>query len=177
MTLVEVMVAAGVLAITAMSGFSGFLLLNRYAANLRNITVARSLCQERIEQAMTLPFRPGASTPVVPSAPSADPTSTGARTILGTATNYTNGAFNAGNDVQTSTETIPFFTKQESTNITTDPTVVFTRTVTVSPANLNAYASSGAGASLNIIKFTVTVSWTFRNSNYSTAMTALRSPD
>ena len=176
MTLIEVMVAAGVLVITSVGGYSGFLLLNRQAANMRNISMARALCQERIEQTLTLPLRPVGKAPTFPTAPSAVPNATPCA-ILGTSANYSGSAF-TGNNLQTSIETIPIYTKSEATDANYG-TVTYTRTSTVTPASLNVLAPDGStgSSSLNVLQFTVAVSWTFRGSSYSTSMTTLRYPD
>lgn len=177
MTIIELMVAAGVLVITSVGGYSGFLLLNRQAANMRNMSMARALCQERIEQALTLPFDPTASTPSLPTAPSSDPAATADRTILGTASNYTSGALAAS--TQTSTESIPISTKSESTAASPGATVVYTRTSSLTAGGLSALGTDGSTStkSLNTVLFTVNVSWTFRGSTYATSMSTLRAPD
>ena len=88
-TLLEVIVSVAILALTTTGGIAAFLTLNRYAANLRNLSEARVLCQERIDQALTLRFLPPSS--VVPMAPNSDPTTTTASptlAILGPTTAY-----------------------------------------------------------------------------------------
>ena len=180
-TLVEIMISIGVLALTSMGGISAFLLLNRYAANLRNMSEARALCQERIEQALTLRFLPPSST--VPLAPNSDPTSIAANPtlpILGAATNYstTTSAYSGGSNLQTSTENIPIYTQSDGTSASNSANVTYTRTTTVSPANL--YYSTAVlttTTSLNVVLFTVTVSYVFHGQSYSTSMSTLRAPN
>lgn len=181
LTLIEVMVAAGVLVITSVSGYSGFLLLNRRAANMRNLSMARALCQERIEQALTLPYSPNPpkpASPTFPAAPSADPSHTAAYMLLGSASNYSGSTYNGGADLQTSLEKISIYTRSEFNSTTGGSTVDYTRTTKVSPSGLTAYATAPAtGSALNTLLFTVSVSWTFRGSTYSTSMSTLRSQD
>ena len=183
MTLVEVLIAMGVLVITGIGGYSGFLLLNRYASNLRNMSRARALCQERIEQGLSLPFRPTAIVPTFPAAPSADPTVSSPTPcpILGTSSNYTSGAF-TGSNVQTSKETIPVLMQSENTLTSGASNVTYTRTTTVSPAAFYLMTASGGKVSatttsLNMIQMTVTVSWIYRGTTYSTSMSTLRAQD
>lgn len=176
-TLVEVMVSLAVLAIAGMGGIASFMTLNRYAANLRNLSEAHSLCQERIEQAQTMTFRPTAS--VLPMAVNADAATKATvltLPILGAATNYntTTGAFTGGSNYQTSTETIPIYTQSDGTSAKASANVVYTRTTTVSPTSLTYAANS---TSLNIVLFTVTVSYVFHGQTYTTSMNTLRSPD
>ncbi len=188
-TLIEIMISIAVLAAGTMGGVSAFMLLNRYAANLRNMAEARALCQERIEQALTLHFVPTSS--VVPAAPNSDPTTNAASNtptfaILGAITNYntTSGAFTGGNNLQTSlvsgaSENIPVYTQSDGTSAMNSANVTYTRTTTVSPAGL-VYATSGTGTtatSLNAVVFTVNVSYVFHGQTYSTFMTTMRSPD
>ena len=175
LTLVEVIISIGILALTSMGGVSGFFLLNRYAANLRNMSLARALCQERIEQAQALLFQPTKGT--VPAVASADPSNTAACTILGTAANYsaTTGAFTGGT-LQTSSETIPVYTQSEGTAANKSPNVTYTRATTVWQAPL-ANISGASTASLYVVAMTVNVSYTFRGQTYATAMSTLRSPN
>lgn len=163
-----------------MGGISAFMLLNRYAANLRNMSEARALCQERIEQALTLRFQPSSST--VPLAPNADPVAKVANPtlpILGPATSYstTTGAF-SGSNAQTSTETIPIYTQSDGTSAQNSANVIYTRTTTVTPSGLTYTTPAAATAiSLNVVLFTVTVSYVFHGQSYSASMSTLRSPD
>lgn len=180
-TLIEIIISIGILALGTAGGISAFLLLNRYAANLRNLSAARALCQERIEHALTLPFRPTNS--VVPMAPNADPTSktaTPTLAILGETTNYntTTGAFTGGNNLQTSTETIPVYTQSDGTSANKSANVTYTRTTTVSPSSLMyATPTTTTTTSLNVVQFTVSVSYVFHGQTYTTAMSTLRGPD
>ena len=175
------MISIGVLALTGMGGISAFMILNRYAANLRNMSEARALCQERIEQALTLRFLPPSST--VPMAPNADPSTIVASPtwpILGPATDYntTTSAYSGGSNLQTSTENIPVYTQSDGTSAANSANVTYTRTTTVSPANL-MYATGviTTTTSLNLVLFTVTVSYVFHGQTYSTSMSTLRGPN
>ena len=176
-TLLEIMVSVAVLSITSVGGFAAFLSLNRYAANLRNLSTARALCQERVEQALALAFRPTASiVPIAPNADAATKAATPMVAILGATTNYntTSGAFTGGSNFQSSTETIPVYTQSDGTSARNSANVTFTRTTTVSPTTLN-YAAKGT--SLNLVLFTVNVSYVFHGTTYATSMTTLRGPD
>ena len=176
LTLMETIIAVGILALTTMGGVAGYFLMNRYAANLRNIGMPRAICQERFEQAITLPFRP--STGTVPLAPSADPVNTASRAILGASTNYnTSGAFTAGANYQTSTETIPIYTQSDGTAAAKSANVTYVRTSTVSPTALVSTSGVTTGTSLNVVQFQVTVKYVFRGRSYSTSMSTLRGPD
>ena len=173
MTLVEVMIAFSILVLTSVGGVSGFVLLNRYAENNRCLSMARSLCQERIEQAQTLPYGPTNVVPTLPSAPSSDPTNTTACTILGSTSNYTANGYNGGNNLQTSSEKIPIYTQTTGTTASKSPAVTYTRTTAVTPVALN----STSGTSLSLLQFTVTVSYVYRGQTYTTSMVTLRGPD
>ena len=180
MTLVEVMIAFSVLVLTSVGGISGFVLLNRYAENNRSLSMARALCQERIEQAQTLPYRPTDATPTLPSAPSSDPSpsNNAAFAILGTAANYSSGVYSGGSNLQTSSETIPIYAY--ATGTTGGAAVTYKRTTTVSPVGLTYYNGTNSVAtatSLYLLQFTVTVSYVYRGTTYSTSMTTIRGPD
>ena len=170
-TLVEVAISIAVLAITSVGGVSAFMLLNKYAASIRNDNMARSLCQERIEQALTLVFLP--KTGVVPLAPASDLVNYpgGTCAILGTAGSYntTTGAYTGSPSTPTSTETIVVATQSENATATAaapgSANVTYTRTTTVS------------ATALGVVQFTVTVSYVFRGVTYTDTMTTYRSPD
>lgn len=184
-TLIEVMISLAVLSISTMGGIAAFLTLNRYAANLRNQSEARALCQERIEQAQTMAFRPILPSIAMPAAPNADPTTNGTNAtlpILGLAAvspattdyNVNTGAYTSGTGHQTSSENIPIYTQSDGTSAKGSANVTYTRTTTVSPTTLT-YAAKNT--SLNLVLFTVTVSYVFHGQTYSTSMSTLRSPD
>ena len=180
----EIMISLAVLSMTTMGGISAFLLLNRYAANLKNLGEARALCQERIEQAQTLAFRPTAS--VLPLAPNADATTKAATPTIGifgptTDYNTSTGAFTAGTNVQTTTETIPIATQSDGTTVGSS-SVTYTRTTTVTPAalTLSTEASgvvTSTATTLGMIQFAVNVSYVFHGTTYSMSMNTLRGPD
>ncbi len=180
-TLLEVIVSVAILALTTTGGIAAFLTLNRYAANLRNLSEARVLCQERIDQALTLRFLPPSS--VVPLAPNSDPTTIAASPtlpILGATTLYntTTSAYSGANNLQTSTENIPIYTQSDGTSAMSSANVTYTRTTTVTPSGLlYATATGNTTTSLNIMLFTVTVSYVFHGTTYSTSMSTLRSPN
>ncbi len=180
-TLLEVIVSVAILALTATGGIAAFLTLNRYAANLRNLSEARVLCQERIDQALTLRFLPPSS--VVPMAPNSDPTTITASptlAILGATTAYstTTSALNGTTSAQTSTENIPIYTQSDGTSAKSSPNVTYTRTTTVAPSGLMyATAAGNTTTSLNVVLFTVSVSYVFHGTTYSTSMSTLRSPN
>jgi type II secretory pathway pseudopilin PulG len=177
LTLMETIIAIGILALTTMGGVATYYQLNRYAANLRNMSMARALCQERVEQAASLPFRPSAG--VVPSAPSVDPVNTANRTILGPTTSYNSaGSFTGGANYQTSTETIPVYMQVGGTAAAKSANVTYTRVSTVTQAPLySATASQTTTTSLYVVEFTVTVTYSYRSRTYTTSMSTMRSPD
>lgn len=156
MTLVEVMIALSILALTTVGGISAFTLLNNYASNNRNQNSAKQLCQERIEQALILPFNPPSQLPTV-TAPSGTTYS-----LLGTAANWSTGSAGLSNGVTTSTEPVNVYIQQDGLSAV----VPGTRTTTVSCATPSA---------TNVLaKFTVRVDYTYRSRPYSYAMNVLR---
>ena len=174
LTLIEIMISLGVLAVTSVGGVSAFLLLNRYASNNRSITSAKELCQERIEQAQTMVYVPTTNTPSVPGqlvngVPS-NPSNT--FNILGTPSNYDATGQLTTSPLTTSTENVNIYLKQETgTNV-----VAGTRTTTIAlPTGLQDI-TSGSGQ-LKIVQFTVTVAYSYRGQNYSYSMYTLRSAD
>ena len=180
------MMSLGVLALGTMGGISAFLLLNRYAANLRNMSVARALCQERIEQAQTLTFLapttalPTGTMPMAPNADAATKATVTTVAILGTASNWNaaSSTYVGGSNLQTSTETIPVATQSENTTLSNAANVTYTRTTTISPAPLYYIAGSvQTTTSLNVLQFNVTVSYVFHGQTYSTFMNTLRGPN
>ena len=177
LTLVEIMISLGILALTSVGGVSAFLLLNRYASNARSVTAAKELCQERIEQAQTMTYVPTANTPSV-TGQTVNGTSSGPFKILGNAytdasPNYdVNGQLLAGaTATTTSSEPVNVYLKQETgTNV-----IAGTRTTTIAlPTGLTDVTY---GTQLKIVQFTVTVAWSFRGTNYSYSMYTLRSAD
>ena len=182
LTLVEVMISLGILALTSVGGVSAFVLLNRYASNSRNVTAAKELCQERIEQALALPYNPLKNTPSL-AGQTVNGAATGPYNILGIAyadasgnalpgANYnSNGVLNSTATVTTSTEPVNIYLKQETgTNI-----VSGTRSTTIGlPTGLKDVTK---GTQLPIVQFTVTVAYSFRGQNYSYSMYILRGAD
>ena len=187
LTLVEVMVSMAILVLTTVGGVSGFMIFNNYAASSRNISSAKALCQERIEEVQTMIFTP----------PTVVPTVTGQ---MDTATNYTNyfllgpgsnsvngsqnvkvnSVYNTTTGVYTGSspltpnvpEPVRVYVQQDGvTN-----TVIGTRTTTVSLSSLVDTSASKFG-SLGVMMFTVTVNYTYRGKAYSYSMYTLRSPD
>ena len=181
LTLVEIMISLGILAVTSVGGVSAFLLLNRYASNNRSMTAAKELCQERIEQAQTMSYAPTTSTPSVPGQ-TVNGTTSGPYKILGNAYSDANPNYDANglllataSPLTTSTEPVNIYLKQETgTNV-----VPGTRTTTiVRPSSLVDFASQqNPQPQLKIIQFTVTVAYSYRGQNYSYSMYSMRSAD
>jgi len=88
--------------------------------------------------------------------------------------NTTTGAFTGGANYVTSTENIPVYTQTDGTSANASANVTFKRVTTVSPTTLTYLAKL---SSLNIVQFTVTVSYVFHGQTYSMSMTTLRGPD
>lgn len=65
-TLVEVMVAAAVLALTTLTATQVLLRLNRQAATIRVMNAAKAEALSRVQQISQAPYAPNADTPVVP---------------------------------------------------------------------------------------------------------------
>ena len=176
----------GVLALGTMGGISAFLLLNRYAANLRNMSVARALCQERIEQALTLPFRAPTSTlsGTMPMAPNADAATkaSGAdprdpRTSQ-QLERQRRALISASAPSKLLPKPFPSPRNRKTSTVSNSANITYTRTTTIAPASL--YYATGSGTtttSLNILQFTVTVVYVFRGQTYSASMNTLRGPD
>lgn len=156
MTLVEIMVALGILALTTVGGISAFTFLNSHAANNRNQSSAKQLCQERIEQALTLPFNPPASLPTVTNSMG------NTYSLLGTTANWSTGATALATGITTSTETVNVYVQQDGLSAV----VPGTRTTTVTcaaPTTNNPLA-----------QFTVQVTYTYRGRTHTSNMTVLR---
>lgn len=66
-TLVEVMVAAAVLALTTLTATQVLLRLNRQAATIRVMNAAKAEALSRIQQVSQIAYAPNANTPVVPT--------------------------------------------------------------------------------------------------------------
>lgn len=177
LTLVEIMISLGVLVTTSVGGVSAFILLNRWASNERNLTAAKELCQERVEQAQTMTYVPNKTTPSV-TGQTVNGTTTGPYKILGIAygdsgANYDiNGQLTTNSNVTTSTEPVNIYLRQDNgVNV-----VAGTRTTTIGlPTNLTDIAT-GTGQ-LKMVQFTVTVAYNYRSQNYSYSMYTLRSAD
>ena len=116
-------------------------------------------------------------------APNSDPVTSpanGTLAILGPTTAYstTSSAYTGASNLQTSTETIPVYTQSDGTSASSSANVTYTRTTTVAPSGLMyATAAGNTTTSLNVILFTVTVSYVFHGTTYSTSMSTLRSPN
>lgn len=177
LTLVEIMISLGVLVTTSVGGVSAFILLNRWASNERNLTAAKELCQERIEQAQTMTYVPNKNTPSV-TGQTVNGTTSGPFKILGDAYGDTgadydaNGLLTTNSTVTTSNEPVNIYLRQDNgVNV-----IAGTRTTSIGlPTNLTDMAS-GTGQ-LKIVQFTVTVAYTYRGQNYSYSMYTLRSAD
>ena len=197
-TLVESMVSLAVLVVASVGCVFSFMQLNQYAANLRNLSSAKGLCQERIEQANTMTFSPPSIAPLAPGQdgkwyyilgmPSVVPTlptnasGTAVTTVPAsspqTATDYsttgtTTGTFTGGSGQTSLSEPVTIYMPRDGT---TASAVTGTRTTTVALSPLTDAATTG-NPSLRIVQFTVTVAYTYRGQNYSYSMYTLRGPD
>ena len=185
-TLVETMVSLAVLVVASVGCVLSFMMLNQYAASLRNISSAKELCQERIEQARSMTFSPPATAPAVPGQdgnyyyilgmPNTASTlvPSGATTVpaAGTSTDYSSaGAFTGGSGSTTLVEPITIYAPRDGT---TSTAITGTRTTSISASSL---VDANLGGSLNLVQFNVTVAYTYRGQNYSYSMYTLRSPD
>ena len=177
LTLVELMVSLAILVLTSVGGVSGFIMLNQYASNLRNLSSAKALCQERIEQVQTMTFTPPTVVPTVPGQIDGN-----TYYLLGPGSNSTGqtsvydstGKFTGGTSlVTTAAENVQVYVQQNgSTN-----TVPGVRTTTAGLATLTDASTGNAGVSLKVLTFTVTVTYTYRGKPYSYSMYTLRGPD
>ena len=186
------MVSMAILVLTTVGGVSGFMLFNQYAASSRNISSAKALCQERIEEVQTMIFTPPTQVPTVtgqidgnnyfPLGPGSNSVTIGSPSVPGVSVpsvyNATSGVYAGSSPLVTSAITSPggesvrVYVQQDGvTN-----TVLGTRTTTVSLASLTD-ASPIQSGSLNVMAFTVTVNYIYRGKNYSYSMYTLRSPD
>ena len=178
-TLVEVLVSLAVLVLTSVGGMTGFSLLNRYAMDNSDRSAAKALCQERIEQILTLPYRPiqgNASMPVVTS--QQDPSIS--YYLLGNANSdydLTTGIYTGAANQQTSGtsgEPVIISAQPNSTGTVATPVTGYRfTTVTKAPTTL----VTTAGTSVPMVLATVTVTWTIRGTTNSYSLYTLRSPD
>jgi type II secretory pathway pseudopilin PulG len=163
MTLVEVLVAVAIVSLTVTSMMSAFTLLNQMASISRNQSSAKALCQQRVEQVLSLPFHPPA---VLPSIDGFN--------LLGQASDwtasappYTMGSKPAfqqpGTSVQTSTEAVSVHVEQDGATVT----VPGTRKTSITCTD----------PTLNLAQFTVTVSYTYRSRRFNYDMYCLRGSD
>ena len=165
-TLLETMVSLAVLVVASVGCVFSFMMLNQYAASLRNISSAKELCQERIEQARSMTFNPPITTPAVPGQdgnyyyilgmPSTASTlvPSGATTVpaAGASTDYsTTGAFTGGSKLTTLVEPITVYAPRDGTTATA---ITGTRTTAIAASPL---VDANLGGSLNLVQFTVTV--------------------
>ena len=196
-TLVETMVSCGVLVMVVAGSMYSFMVLNRYAANLRNLSAAKELCQERVEQVSTMSFSPPSTTPLVPgqdgkyyyilgmpsvlpaipSGLTAMPTTVPSSSPQAAADYNSSGAYTDGSGMASLVEPVTIYGPR---NGTTASAVTGTRTTTVTLSPLidyTALAYAGTSQSLNIVQFTVTVAYTFHGNSYSYSMYTLRGSD
>ena len=177
-TLIEVLVSICILALTSCGGVAAFTMLNRYASTLRNTSSAKALCQERIEQAMSLPFNPPSTIAIV----SAQQTAYGPYNLLGAATDWTtvSAPYSAGTPVsytgtssglQTSSEPVNVYVQQDGTTAT----VTGTRTTTVT--SMIATLPSSPNVQVPSVLFTVQVTYIFRGNANTYSMSTVRSFD
>ena len=188
-TLVETMVSLAVLVVAAFGGSLSFMMLNRYAASLRNLSTAKELCQERIEQVRSMPFSPPNTVPYAPGQdgnyyfflgmPGTTPTNlpTGTTTVpaAGTASDYsTSGQFTGASGKTTLVEPVTIYASRDGT---TASAITGTRTTSISLSSFVDTNVTLPVTSLNLIQFVVTVSYTFRGQTYSYSMYTMRGPD
>jgi type II secretory pathway pseudopilin PulG len=154
-TIAELLVALGVIGIVAGSSIYAMLDANRYAAVQRVRTAAKAACQERIDQALTVPY----------SAPDLLP----ALFTVGGSIPAPSGSPDRG--TETSTESISLYTDQTDAN---ENVVPAKRTTRVSLSD----------AALGLVRVWVRVEYKFRDNNndptkynYSHEMYAVRAPD
>ena len=175
-TLIEVLVSLAVLVLTSVGGVSGFVLLNRYASDNRDRSAAKALCQERIEQIMTLPYRPAQGNGFMPVVTSQDSSTT--YYLLGqvstATTDYTNTGypnFYTGTaSQQTST------TSGEPVIISVQPNGAATATTPVKGFRFTTVTNVGTPTA-PLVQASVTVTWTIRGNTNSYVLYTLRSPD
>ena len=166
-TLAEVLISLTILVLTGVGSVSGFMLLNRYATTNRDRAAAKALCQERIEQIVSLPFRPKDG--IVPTVVGQDGNTYYllGQSVSGATPSYDkNNAYIGAANAQTSSEAVTLALQPNGTSTALTP-VTGTRTTTVSVAN----------ATLYLMRVTVTVTWTSRNDTNSYTLYALRGPD
>ena len=180
-TLVEVLVSLAVLVVTGIGGMTGFSLLNRYASDNRDRSAAKALCQERIEQIMTLPYSPiqgNAFMPVVPNPQ--DPNNTNPFFLLGNANSdydLTTGLYTGAANQQTSGTTgepVVISAQPNATGTAATPVTGY-RFTTVSKGNTGT--TNAAGTQIPFVVATVTVTWTIRGTTNSYSLYTLRSPN
>ena len=199
-TLIETMVSAGVLVMVVAGSMYSFMVLNRYAGNLRNLSSAKELCQERIEQVTTLSFSPPSVTPLVPgqdgnyyyilgmpsvlpSVPTGYttmPTTVPSSSPQASADYNSTGTYTGGSGTTTLTEPVTIYATRDNTSLS-GTAVTGTRTTTVTLSPLVDYTSATylpvTNVSLNLVQFTVTVAYTYHGNAYSYSMYTLRGPD
>lgn len=172
-TLAEVLISLAILVLTGVGSVSGFMLLNRYATTNRDKAAAKALCQERIEQIVSLPFRPkdgivptvtgqdgNTYYPLGQSATASSPSYDSNNAYTGAANQQTSSTYNSNG------EPVTLALQPNGTSTALTPVTGF-RTTTVSVAN----------ATLSLVRVTVTVTWTTRGQTNSYTLYALRSPD
>jgi prepilin-type N-terminal cleavage/methylation domain-containing protein len=151
-TLIEVVVALAVVGTMGAGCYIGFNSLNTYAISSRLYSEAQTCAQNQIDLILSKePF---------------DPTNNKVPSVLG-------GQVLAANGTTTTTTTNVFIYKDPVTN---NVAVTGTMTTTITnPGNTMTFA--GSTANLNTYRATVTVSYTYRNTNYSVSMDTARTAD
>ncbi len=165
MTLVETVVALALLVVSGVAGMYSFMLLNRYAMRERNVSSAKALCQERIDQALTATFRPTGLLPSVPAVLGQDGNT---YNILGTLSSATPPVYNG--TITCAAEPVTVYVQQDGS---TASAVTGTRVTTATPAPF----LDANSLSLGVEQFTVTVTYTFNGESRSYSMYTMRSPD
>jgi len=165
-TLVEAMFAMGVLIFVAAASITGLSRANQFAAVQRNQSAAKALCQERVEQALKMPFNPPS---VLPSVNDINGT---ALNILGTpgqvwppATGTVWPNPTAGRE--TSRESIALGNAVPLYRDENDNAVILATRVTT---------MERVDATLTVVRFTARVEYTYRGQTYSCEVYTMRSP-
>lgn len=149
-TLVELLVAMSIIGLVAGSSVWAMLDSNRFASIDRVRTAAKAACQEKIDQALTIPYTPDALPPLF---------TTGSPVTIPPP----NGNPDRGTQTIPS-ETISLYVDQDNAN---PPVVQGTRQTRVSLSD----------ATLGLVRVWVRVDYSFRGKAYSYEMYVVRAPD
>lgn len=152
-TLIEIVIALAVLGTMAAGCYIGFNAINEYSVSSRLYSEAQTVCQNQIDLILSKePFDVTTTPKKVPTVLLLDSERTPTGPLV-----------------------------QNNVFIYQDPVtgkVVVTGTMTTTVANVGSTMTfAGTTANLNVRKATVTVSYKFRNRNYSVAMDTMRTAD